>query len=138
MKKLVTGTSLMLLTLGCARYTQSKIELTSQAQTGLTNVRHSLVAQRQRQAAASDALQQQLDAAFDQDVASRDALTPAWVIAHRKAYTTAVKAYAAQRRAADATDAATLGTLDAVASVLEQLQQMHATELQLTLPEVKR
>ena len=123
---------------GCASYTQSKIELTKQAQGGVAIVREDVEATRGRASSASEALREKLDAAFDEDVASRAELDAEWVIAHRKAYALAIDAFDADRRAADAAALNTLRTLDAIAMALTQLQQMHASELQLTLPEVKR
>lgn len=121
---------------GCASYTHSKINLTTQAQQGVAVVRTAVDSQRGRSNASADALRSRLDAAFDADVATRSKLDADWVIAHRKAYALAADAFDADRRAADASDAATLRTLDAIAAVLSQLQQMHAAELRLTLPDV--
>ena len=123
---------------GCASYTQSKIDLAAQAQKAVTTVRSDIDSQRTRTLAAGDALRAQLDAAFDEDVASRgETLEPEWVIAHRKAYALALDAFEADRRAADAEGQATLRTLDSINAALGQLQQMHAAELKLTLPELK-
>ena len=123
---------------GCASYTQSKIDLTTQAKAGISLVRENVEATRGRATAAGKALRSRLDAAFDEDVAARPELDADWVIAHRKAYALAIDAFDADRRAADDAALNTLRTLDAVAAALTQLQQMHAAELQLTLPEVKR
>ena len=134
-----TMTLLLALALtGCASYTQSKIDLTTQAQHGVTLVRKSVEDAQTHSAAASDGLRAKLDAAFDEDVAARPELDAEWVIAHRKAYALAVDAFDADRRAADQSSLATLRTLDAMDAALAQLQQMHAGELKLTLPEVKR
>lgn len=100
-------------------------------------VKSEVDAQRLQAIAASDALRAKLDAAFDEDVASRGALDAEWVISHRKAYALAVDAFEADRRAADAEGQQTLRRLDAVAAALAQLQQMHAAELKMTLPELK-
>jgi hypothetical protein len=123
---------------GCASYTQSKIDLTTQAEAGVALVRGSVEQGRGRSVAASEALRARLDAAFDQDVAARHELDAQWVIAHRKAYSVAVDAFDADRRAADGAALNTLRTLDAISAALAQLQQMHEGELNLTLPEVKR
>jgi hypothetical protein len=123
---------------GCAGYTRSKIDLAAQAQAGVALVRSEVDAQRGRTIAASDALRAKLDAAFDEDVASRgEPLDADWVITHRKAYALAVDAFDADRRAADAEGQLTLRTLDSINAALAQLQQMHAAELKLTLPELK-
>lgn len=124
---------------GCGGYTQSKIDLTTQAQRGLVRVREALVARAADVDESSRLLRQRLDAAFDQDVVARPdgTITPDWVITHRKAYAAAIEMAQAQHGRARAADAAMLGTIDAVALALSQLQQMHASEMRLTLPEVK-
>lgn len=122
---------------GCAGYTQSKIGLAAQAQAGIARERADVDAQRLRAIGASDALRSRLDAAFDEDVASRsEPLDVGWVIAHRKAYALAVDAFDADRCAADAQGQSTLRTLDTIAAALTQLQQMHSAEMKLTLPEL--
>ena len=125
---------------GCASYTQSKIDLTAQAQECVAHVKAAVEANGVREDAASHALRAQLDAAFDEDVANRPAagLTAEWVLAHRKAYGIALAAFDARQKSTADADRATLNTLDRIAVVLAQLQQMHASELQLTLPEVRR
>lgn len=131
-------TALALLTAGCAGYTKSKIDLAAQAQAGVKLVRADVDAQRARVIAASDALRSKLDAAFDEDVASREVpLDVDWVIAHRKAYALAVDAFDADRRAVEANGQSTLRTLDAIDAALAQLQLMHTGELKLSLPDLK-
>lgn len=121
---------------GCASYTQSKIDLAAQAQQGVAQVREHLDASRLQTHAASDALRSRLDAAFDEDVAARPELDAAWVIAHRKAYALAIDAFESDRRAAGESELATLRTLDVISAALGQLQQMHAGEMKLTIPEL--
>jgi hypothetical protein len=127
---------------GCASYTQSKIDLTAQAQKGVGLVRQGVMKRSAESERAAAALRERLGAAFDADVVARSSLSADWVVAHRKAYVAALDAFDAQRSDGAAADAATLANLDATSMLLAQLQQMHATELRLTLPsllpEVKR
>lgn len=134
----ICHTMLCLFAAGCASYTQSKIDLTAQARSGVSLVRHDVEASRERSDVACDALRSTLDAAFDEDVNARQSLDAEWVIAHRKAYSLAIDAFDADRRSADTALQSTLRTLDAIDAALAQLQQMHAAEMRLTLPEVKR
>lgn len=125
---------------GCASYTQSKIDLTAQAQKGVGLVRQGVSERTADSERAAAALRERLDAAFDADVATREAgsLSTDWIIAHRKAYAAAIDAFEQRRATAIAADAAVLRTLNAIDLALSQLQQMHANELRLTLPEVSR
>lgn len=125
---------------GCASYTQSKIDLTAQAQAGVDRLREGVATMTAEQDQAIGRLRSQLDLAFDEDVSTRDAtsLTPEWIIAHRQAYAAAIDAFAERRRGQTGLSHGMIGTLDAIDLVLAQLQQMHQAELRLTLPEVKR
>ena len=124
---------------GCASYTRSKIDLTDQARRGIALVRDATASRQASLDAIANERRKQLDAAFDADVAAHAAsMTGEWVTAHRKAYAIGIDAIAGQQHIAEAVQATTLSNLDAVDAALVQLQQMHATELQFTLPEVKR
>lgn len=127
---------LALLASGCASYTQSKIDLTTQIRRGIESTRQTTIAKQRVIDRLSEAQLERLDVAFDADVRDRKALTADWVIAHRKAYAVARDVMSDQKQSLRAGQQTIEANLDAIDAALEQLQQMHQIEAKWSLPEV--
>jgi hypothetical protein len=122
---------------GCESYAQSKIDLADQARKGVRLARDAAERREQQLAAFDQRQREQLDAAFDADVARRPGLTADWVVAHRRAYAAALDALRSRRVEAERARLKSLENLDAVDAALAQIQRMQQAELKLTIPEVK-
>ena len=77
---------------GCAPYLQAQTDLVAQSRKGIAMISTSLAAQQKTIEQYQRLQRRQLDEAFDADVREQSALTPQWVIDHRRAYVMAIDA----------------------------------------------
>jgi hypothetical protein len=116
---------------GCAPYTQSKVELVAQARRGVGLVQQSHAGRQTLVDSMYDHQRRQLDMAFDADVCSRPALSADWVVEHRKAYGVGIDAIEASRSASRHVADADADNLRAIDQALTQLNRLHEHELNL-------
>jgi len=124
---------LMLAGAGCARFTQTQIELVEQARQGMQLCR---AAAKERSALIEQYHQLQrarLDEAFAADVRGRKDLSPDWVLEHQKAYSAAVAALDRRRASSSESDAAAQRNFDAVEMALSRLLMLQNVQLKLSI-----
>jgi hypothetical protein len=116
---------------GCQPYVAAQMDLVTQARRGVALTQKSFDERSRTVADALSLRRRLLDEAFDDDVRQRspDALTPAWVIEHRKAYAAGLDALNTQAVASRDADAADRRNLAAVDDALKQLAWLASVQL---------
>lgn len=126
---------LSMLACGCSAWSEAQLRLVEQSRLGLEQLRAS---QAQRQAIVEQYHQlqrSQLDDAFDADVRQAEALAPAWIIEHRRAYAAALDLLHRQKSASAEASAATERSISAVDAALQRLKHLQEMQLRLFAPE---
>ena len=118
---------------GCAPHAQVQSQLVDQAWRGVAALEQSLEQKSQIVAQHHALRRQQLDAAFDADVAQRDPskLGARWVIEHRRAYAAALDALSAARTASVQADEADRRNAQATLEALDRLRWLQSLQLRL-------
>ena len=117
---------------GCQQFTQTQLDLVTQARRGIASVaiRHD------ESADVAHLRRQQLDGAFDADVRAQQALSADWIIEARKAYAAAIDAYAKQQAAATAAREQDKRNLAAADAALAKLQSLLEMQRQISIEEL--
>jgi len=118
---------LLLILGGCTPYFEANSALLTQTRRGIERVEESINGKAQIVRAYHALQRDRLNEAFDQDVRERAALTPDWVVEHRRAYSAALaeltRAEEASSEAAES-DRRTLAAMRAAVDRLEWLQSI--------------
>ena len=123
---------------GCAAFNDAQLNLTTQARHGIALVAKS---DQQRDAAVIELARlrrQRLDDAFDQDVRERETLDPEWIIDARKAYASALDAYAKVQAADEANAAQRRRNLESIDAALARLQWLQSIQSKFNLLETEK
>lgn len=118
---------------GCARFTESQMQLVEQAQRGIENCR---AAAKERAAILEQYHQLQrtrLEEAYAADVIEQKELTPSWVIEHQKAYSAAAAALDRQRAASVDAETAAARNLDAMDEAMRRLLVLQGVQMKLSI-----
>lgn len=118
---------------GCAPYLDAQSALVAQTRKGIDMLKTSLDQKSQIVRAYHESKRTELDDSFDRDVRERTALTPEWVIEHRRAYSRALEILAAARVASLESDESDRRTIDAIRAALDRLEWLQSLQLRITM-----
>jgi hypothetical protein len=121
---------------GCARWTQTQIALVDQARKGVSLVARNDADRDRAVAQLGQLRRERLDNAFDADVrlrATQESLDADWVIEARKAYATAIDAYAKAQSANERAAEGRKRNLAAIDAALQRLRWLQSVQLKLNL-----
>ena len=115
---------------GCAPMIQSEVDLLAASRKGVSMTRESIESRQEMVATLLKKDRDALATAFDEDVLSRDALDPAWVIEARRAYSIAFEAMVRRDESVRQTFATDLDNLIAIDEALVELERLNQQQLQ--------
>lgn len=123
---------------GCAAFNDAQLNLTTQARHGIALVAKS---DERRDTAITELARlrrQRLDDAFDADVRERETLDPEWIIDARKAYASALDAYAKAQATDEANAAQRRRNLESIDAALQRLQWLQSVQSKFNLLETEK
>jgi len=119
---------------GCGAYTDAQLRLVEQASRGTALLSAAQDQQAQVAAQLHALRRQRIDEGFDADVRQQQAMSPAWVIEHRRAYAAALDGLWVERQAWDQANAVTQQNIEATQRALKQLETLLAIQQGLWTP----
>ena len=123
---------------GCASWTQTQIDLVTQARKGVANLAQASEHRRDASEQLMKLRRERLDAAFDEDARNQIDLSADWVIDARKAYAVGLDSFAKQQAANESALGAEKSNLAAVDAALQKLQWLQSIQQKFSiLPEVQ-
>jgi hypothetical protein len=129
--------AIVLMTSGCASWTQTQIDLVTQARKGVATLAQASANRNDPIAQLAKIRRDKLDAAFDEDARNQVELSADWVIDARKAYAAGLDEFAKQQAANEASLAAEKSNLSATDAALQKLQWLQSIQQKFSiLPEV--
>jgi hypothetical protein len=117
---------------GCQTWTQTQLNLVTQARRGVALVAASDASRDQAIDELEKLRRQRLDDAFDEDVRGRESIDADWVIDARKAYAAALDACAKTQAADERAAADRKRNVAAIDAALERLQWLQSIQLKYT------